>query len=128
FNTFFGAQPFASLAFRAFANDYQLCRNSFLNAVKNLDYVFHPFYFPKIAYVRNDPFFPICHHIALAIGKWVYFFGNIDKVWNHVDFLFYVEKMQGIILQTLRNGSYHIAIIRSEEHTSELQSRENLVC
>src|SRR5690606_40986801 len=37
------------------------------------------------------------------------------------------EKRSGVIITTTSIGG-HIGLPRSEEHTSELQSRENLVC
>src|SRR5690606_41781211 len=43
---------------------------------------------------------------------------------------YYAKKGQSFALNqvTLGNGSNDILELRSEEHTSELQSRENLVC
>src|SRR5690606_10053739 len=94
----FCAKFFAGFAFWAFTDNNQLCWNFFLNTVKHFNYIFYPFYFPKITNVGNDPFVPISHHIALAVGKCVYFLWDVYKIWDNVNFLSYVKKMQCIFL------------------------------
>src|SRR5690606_42094082 len=50
-----------------------------------------------------------------------------EKFWNfelHVEFRYPKGSNSGVYLR----GPYEVQIMRSEEHTSELQSRENLVC
>src|SRR5690606_41083538 len=85
-------------------------------------------------------------HDALPISKEL---GNVEIIWNapaSADQLkqkeilesFITQRVDGIAISAL-NGDYltdtinraidsGIPVVRSEEHTSELQSRENLVC
>src|SRR5690606_41075102 len=66
----------------------------------------------------------ICSIISNLVMDWLKLI-NISVILSLL-----IQKLQGIHFQCLKNNlnQIRIELSRSEEHTSELQSRENLVC
>src|SRR5436309_11806982 len=54
--------------------------------------------------------------------------GTHESLQQAANFIEAIEERQGLLVGAIEEVAYRMGYIRSEEHTSELQSRENLVC
>src|SRR2546430_13565379 len=73
------------------------------------------------------PYTTLFRSISYAILPGHVFIADFDRDFDHVAAILAYDTSQRF-RDTAKNGRDHRAILRSEEHTSELQSQSNLVC